>query len=409
MKDTIYKVYIVNIGNELLTGRTVNTNLTTLANKLLPIGYEITEAYIIPDTKEAIQETLKKVWRDNSIVIFTGGLGPTKDDITKTTLADFFQKELIYHEEIFEMIKDRFANRKMEMPEQNKIQAFIPKDFTPLLNTQGTAPGMYFHSEKRHLFSLPGVPFEMVHLFDTYVIDILKNISSDLKFYTKELNTYGIGESKTAELLENLVLEDGVNISWLPHLGRVDIRLSGQNLVGIEKTLKDIQKILGKYIWGNGYKHPIEPLHLELIKRNLTISTAESCTGGMLSSLLTKTQGASKYFMGSVVSYSNEIKINILAVSPETLIKYGAVSEETALEMLSGCKKLFNTDISCVITGIAGPDGGTEKKPVGTVYIGVDFQGKIRVEKCLFAGSREQIRQRAVEKAIFMVIEDIDN
>ncbi|MCL2064304.1 MAG: CinA family nicotinamide mononucleotide deamidase-related protein [Candidatus Cloacimonetes bacterium] len=403
----INKIFIINIGNELLTGRITNTNLTTLGQKLLSLGFEITEAYVIPDVKDAIFETLNKVWLDSALIIVTGGLGPTKDDITRTTLGEFFKKEMIFYEDINEDIRESFRKRNSEMPEINRVQAYIPQDFMPLKNKHGTAPGMYYKCDNRHLISLPGVPFEMEHLFEEYVVDILEANKPEMEFWVYDINTYGIGESAAAEIIENISLAENVKLAWLPHLGRVDLRLMGCNKEGIMKALGYIEEKLSNYIWGKNEKNPIDKLHQELINRQMTIATVESCTGGMLSSLLTTKSGSSKYMMGSVVCYSNDVKINTLGVLSETINKYGAVSLEVAHEMLEGCKKMFNTDICCAITGIAGPEGGSKEKPVGTVYIGVSILNKKRVEKCYFIGNREQIRQKAVDKAVFMVLEEI--
>ena len=402
-----YKIVVINIGNELLNGRTTNTNLTTIGEKLLYLSTQITEAYIISDDHETIVNTLKRVWQKNTIVIITGGLGPTNDDITKTALASFFEKEMVFHEIILEDIKNHFNKRNIDMPEINNIQAMIPDGFLPLRNFVGTAPGMYYKNANRHLFSLPGVPYEMEHLFDFYVTNMLQRIIPKDDFTIFEINTHGISESLLAEKLADLDLDENVNIAWLPHLGRVDIRLYGTNINGIAKASGNIHINLKDYIWGVNQKSPTEALHSDLLKykKIRTLSVAESCTGGGFSSFLTSLPGASKYFLGAIVSYSNDAKQDLLSVTPDVLRKYGSVSQEVVCQMIEGCEKRFNSDIVCAITGIAGPDGGSKTKPVGTVFIAVKYKKMINVEKYHFTGSRNQIQQRAIDSCAFMILQ----
>ena len=460
-------VHIINIGDELLSGRTVNTNLITIANKLFTIGLTLSKAHIIPDTKEAIIETLRSVWQitnpqsqitEELLVIITGGLGPTKDDITKQAIADFFEKELIFDEEIFEKIKQRFQRRNTTMPEINKIQAYIPKDFIPLQNDHGTAPGMFYTEGNKYLYSLPGVPKEMEAMLDLYIIS--KNPLSIIHYPLSisknplsiiDLHTHNISESAAAQLVDHLVPPENVSIGYYAQHGRTDIRISGTNTAGIQQIYNDIYNILKDYIWGVNQKSPIHALHHMLMENGkwkmendipslqgtkqcpplqggvggddlnsqkilidhypfsilhspFSISTAESCTGGLLSSMLTSLPGSSIYYKGSVIAYSNEVKIKTLGVSPHILEEFGAVSSETALAMLQGCKELFNTNIVCAITGIAGPDGGTDEKPVGTVFVGINVLGEVLIEKCHFYGNRDEIRIRAAEKAALMVL-----
>ena len=404
MNKGFNRVVAINVGNEILSGKTVNTNLTFLGSRLFTLGVGISEALAIPDTREAIQNTLEYVWKDATLVICTGGLGPTADDITKNTIAEFFNKKLIFHERIYLEIKRRFALRNMEMPETNKVQAYIPEGFVDLENDFGTAPGLFFEEGNKCLFCLPGVPFEMEHLFDKYIVRFLKDKLLCADYYCKDLNTHGISESKIAELMKDVVAPDGVHIAWLPKPGRVDIRVYGRNMEGAEKLLNEINDLLTDKIWATDEKSPFDLLHRILIDNKLTVSTAESCTSGMIATMLSKKSGASQYFKGSIISYANEIKTELLSVSHETLDKYGAVSEETVREMLLGCEKSFKSDIVCAVSGIAGPNGGSPDKPVGTVYVGTKYKDNIFVERCLFTGNRDIIKLKATEWVAFNIL-----
>ena len=429
MKNRRNNFYVVNIGNELLNGKALNTNLAYLGKRLQEFGFEIKKAFIIPDNSATIQKTLRKIWKEHSVVFITGGLGPTRDDITRMSVAEFFQRELEYNEFIYENIKQKFEAKNIKMPEINKIQAFFPKGFDILYNHLGTAHGLYFSEGKKHLFCLPGVPFELEYIFKHSIIAYLKQWNRFITYDYVDIHTFGISESKAAEMLDQQVLEKGVNIAWLPQIGRVDIRLFGNNIRGVHKALKEVCDTLRENIWGINEVSPANALHDELLQskrniynlnifpalqnnnknRKLTLSVVESCTGGMLSSALTKIPGSSKYFIGALVAYANDVKSNLLDISPDILKKQGAVSKKTLIAMLNGCEKLFNTDIVCAISGVAGPEGGTKKKPVGTVYIGVKLLGNIFVERCFFDGNRERIRHKAFEKTIFMILKMIQS
>jgi len=398
------KIFVINIGNELLIGKTLNTNLVYIGNKLFQLGLEISEAITIPDEPVAIQGTLRRLWQENVLLIFTGGLGPTQDDLTKNTISEFFGKKLIFHADIFVMIKERFALLQRAMPEINRVQAFVPEGFTALSNTQGSAPGLTYLEGNKALFCLPGVPFEMEHLFQTYIEPYIHNQGVSRPFFCYDVNTYHISESKIAEILADLLPEEGVQMAWLPKIGRVDVRIYGKNLVGCSSIVKKTTQLLQGYIWGNNESSPVNLLHRIIQEKKLTISTAESCTGGMLSAMFTKNAGSSTYFKGSIITYSNEMKKSHLGVNENTLNRFGAVSVETVKEMLHGCSMQLSTDLTLAVSGIAGPGGGTAEKPVGTVIIGVRCN-KIEIyEKFFFVGTRENIRLRTCDEAFFMVL-----
>ncbi|MCK9330637.1 MAG: CinA family nicotinamide mononucleotide deamidase-related protein [Candidatus Cloacimonetes bacterium] len=403
MISSINYVTIINIGNELLLGKTVNTNLSWMANQLSMIGININKAVIIPDETDIIHQALYNAWEKSSLIIITGGLGPTKDDITKKAVADFFNKELIYNIDIENQIRQRFIERNIEMPESNKTQAYVPANFTALTNSLGTAPGLKYEEGEKSLYCFPGVPFEMKNLFLTYLKpDIIKKYKID-SFYCIDIQTYELPESQIADEMEQINFDD-INIAWLPQTGRVNIRLYGNNEKKIENAQQVITQKFHSNIWGINELSPQHKLHNIITKLKITLSTAESCTGGLIAKMITEIPGASSYFEGSAVVYSNKQKENLLQIEKTIIEQNGAVSQETLEAMLTGCQKLFNTNLVCAVTGIAGPEGGTADKPVGTVFIGIKFNDKLISQKCFFTGTRELIRFKTAEKAIFMMI-----
>ena len=413
-KDVICKtmkkisIAIVNIGNELLLGKTVNTNLTWLGNELACMGMEVSKAVLIPDEGADIRSTLAELVGKFSVIIFTGGLGPTKDDITKIEIADFFGKKLIYDESIWLDMQKKFTRRNRAIPENNKIQAYVPEDFVVMENSLGTAPGLYYKAEDLLLFAVPGVPYEMKHLFNEKIKPILLENYPTNGWFLKTLNTYGIGESATAELMDDINLPEDVHIAWLPQTGRVDFRVYGSNTEGCQLVYNEIESILQEWVWGENYLSLSAKVHEVLTLKKMRLACAESCTGGMVNKLLTDIPGSSVYLLGGVISYANEVKESLLGVSPDTLEQYGAVSEECAREMVLGLEAKFHADINVSVTGIAGPDGGTEEKPVGTVYVGLILNGELEVFKMRFTGSRDSVRLKATEFVYYQIIKSLE-
>lgn len=398
---------IITIGNEILLGKTINTNLAFIAKNLAFLGIDLIESKTVKDDKIAITSALKNLWERFDIVITTGGLGPTVDDITKRTIADFFEKELEFKEELWENVKHRFAKRKIEIPKINENQALLPQDFVALKNDFGTAAGLFYQENKKMFFSLPGVPIEMKNIFTEEIIPILKNNYNLKAISQTTIHTFDITESKLAEKLTDFQTGD-INLAFLPQTGRVDLRLYGSDFAEIARCKSKLQTLLSDYIIGFDKNSISEIFHEFMLKNNLTISAAESCTGGLLQKMLTDNSGSSKYFWGGVVSYSNDIKNRILNVRKSSLDNFGAVSKEVAEEMVAGLNAKFNTDISVSITGIAGPEGGTEEKPVGTVFVSFFIKGKIFTERYIFSGNREHIRQKTAEKVLVRTMHYIE-
>ncbi len=403
--EDFMKAALLSIGNELLLGKTINTNFAFIGKSLAKIGIYLDKEITIPDTEKAISESLDLLWKNYDLVLTTGGLGPTKDDITKKTIADFFGKALFFDYKVWENVQFLFLKKKRKMPNLNRNQALVPQDFVAIENKMGTAPGLAYHKDNKFLFMMPGVPKEMEYLMTEHILNILKKAFKLPKIDITTIHTKGIAESAIAELIDDIVVEEPVRLAFLPQTGRVDLRVYGTNPVKNNKVVEEIKERLHHKIWGENVSSPGELIHQKFLEEGFTLSLAESCTGGMVQEILTSFSGASKYFLGGIVSYSNQAKINLLKVQENTLNKYGAVSEETAIEMAQGVKKIFKSDFSASVTGIAGPDGGTFEKPVGTVFISVANNDKTMTKKFVFSGNRKRIRQMSAENVFFMLMD----
>ena len=399
---------IITIGNEILLGKTVNTNLSYLASQLALLGAPVAYNISIKDSASEIEAALAYCVNRFDVVISTGGLGPTADDITKASIASYFGVQQSFHEDIWQLVQSRFAFRGMQAPLINRNQALVPDGFTVLPNAEGTAPGLFYRHEKGCFFALAGVPVEMKHVFDEQISATLKREYPHLQsLIQKTIHTFGISESALAECLDLADLPREVSFAWLPQTGRVDLRLFGHDLALLGVWQKRVASQVSEYVWGFDEDSPAGVLASLLKERGLGISLAESCTGGLIMKMLSDEPGASEYLLGGVVSYANQIKKHILGVSEETLQKHGAVSEECALEMLDGIKRLTKTECAISVTGVAGPSGGSASKPVGTVYIGFSFLSASWVQRILLTGSRKMIRHKAAEMAILTMIKKI--
>ncbi len=371
------KAEIINIGDELLIGQVVNTNASWMAAQLDKSGISVVQITTIADDDKAIKDALNRAFKRAGIVLISGGLGPTKDDITKKTLAEYFNSKLIFHAPTFEQIKKIFAVRRFQVSEVNRQQAMIPEKCKPLLNKNGTAPGMWFEQDGKVAVSMPGVPFEMKAMMQEQVIPALIRYFKMEALVHKTVMTTGMPESILAGKIKTWEnnLPSHIRLAYLPQPGIVRLRLSGSGRdhkkleVEINKQVEKLKILLPEIIFGYDDISLEEVIGQLLLKNKKTVSTAESCTGGYIAHLITSIPGSSGYFEGSVVSYSNRIKSELLNVRPETLEKYGAVSREVVAEMAEGASKKLKTDYSLAVSGIAGPDGGTEEKPVGTVWL----------------------------------------
>lgn len=404
---------IIGIGTEILLGDIVNTNAQYLSKELASLGIDVYNQSVVGDNEKRLLETLENGFLKSDIIITTGGLGPTADDITKEVAAKFFNKELIFDKDSFDWIKFYLNTEEEFTLEINKKQAYIPKDSIKLHNNFGTAPGVIINENKKILIILPGPPREMKAMFNEYVVDYLKGLTEDV-LKSKVLRLFGISESVMAKKVEYL-MNNNSNPTIAPYAKESDTILritakasSEEECTEIIKPIeKEIKNILGEYIYGEDEDSLESVVSKLMINKKLSIGVAESCTGGMISSTLISYPGISEVFNEGVVTYSNEAKIRRLGVKEETLDKFGAVSFEVAKEMCEGIAKTSKSNIGVSTTGIAGPSGGTEEKPVGLVYIGVTINNKTIVEKHIFRGNRERIRKRATLTAINLLRKEI--
>lgn len=369
---------IVTIGDEILIGQIVDTNSALIARRLNSIGVRVAARYSVGDDAEAIRNALRYAIGRVRVLILTGGLGPTRDDITKKTLAEFFGCELVFNEDIYAQLERYFLARGRTVNEANRSQAYVPSCAVALHNLHGTAPGMRFEAEGTYIFSLPGVPYEMEAMLEK---DVLPFLQQNLNLPPIEHFTFctvGIPESELALKLRDweAVLPDWVKLAYLPSPGLVRLRLSARpGLENVRDALEALASqaadLLGPAVYAMTDSTMEETVHRLLTERKLTLALAESCTGGFIAHGLTALPGSSAYFLGSAVTYSNASKVRLLGV-PETLLaEHGAVSAPVAEAMARGARAAFGSDWALAATGIAGPDGGTAEKPVGTVYLGI--------------------------------------
>ena len=401
------KVCIINIGNELLLGQTINTNLSWLGIQLAELGLPITRSVTIQDVPIDIKHTLAEEWAANDVIIITGGLGPTDDDLTKDTIAEFFGKKLEFSLDVWQGVQALFDRRNITIPQINRSQAMVPEGFSALINSLGTAPGLYYSDGGKSLFALPGVPVEMKGLFNVYMKEILTKTYPANPIFIKTIHTWNISESALAEKLRELHPPENVNFAWLPQTGRVDLRIYGSNELGVKEFAETVSKHAQEWIWGFDHDKPQTLLQELMVENKYTLSVAESCTGGLVQEILTNVPGSSLYFKGGMVSYNNEMKEKALSVKPGTLNEFGAVSIETAGEMAKGIRNLTNSTFGIAVTGIAGPDGGSEEKPVGTVCFAISdisVQSQTITSHFVFNGDRLSIRWKAAEWIILSLI-----
>lgn len=387
---------IITIGDELLIGQTVDTNSAYMGAELSKAGFDVVRMTSIHDRRDDIIAALKDAAGKTEVVLITGGLGPTSDDITKQTLCEFFGTRLVMNSEVLRMIDEMIQRRNYPMNENNRRQAEVPESCTVIKNASGTAPGMWFEKDGTIFISMPGVPNEMKYLMKEHVMPELNKRFTSQVIIHKNIMTYGSFEAKLAETLSGFEsgLPDNIKLAYLPSSGIIKLRLTGtgSNKDVLEKLITEQTDILYKTIPELIYSDNEESLEMvtgRLLKaKNMTVTTAESCTGGEIAHLITTVPGSSLWYKGSVIAYANQVKTEILNV-PEKLIElHGAVSEEVVRQMAIGIRNKMKSDFSVATSGIAGPDGGTETKPVGTLWIAVASEKGIVTEKRLFGNDR---------------------
>ncbi len=404
------KASIVSIGNELLSGQTVDTNTTYLSSELLSIGIPVVNSYTVGDDMDAIVRAFNLASADADIVLATGGLGPTGDDLTRQGLANFLGVELQLQTGLLDRIQNFFTKRNLQMSEKNKIQAYIPAGAKALANPLGTAPGIIAEVKGKLLISLPGVPSEMKQMFAESVLPELQRFAGTQAVVVRKLKCFGTGESNIAELLGPLMQrERNPLIDCTAKYGIITLTITAtakdkdEAHQMAEESEKSLRNKLGELVYGTEEQALAEVVGEKLARQKMTIAVAESCTGGTLAKLLTDIPGASGYFTHGWVTYSNTAKTGELGVPSDLIEKYGAVSEQVAQAMAQGARKKARTDFSIGITGIAGPAGQTEQKPVGLVYISIDSDNGWDTKRCLFSGDRRFIRLRAAQTALNML------
>lgn len=389
---------IITIGDELLIGQVIDTNSAWMGQELNKIGVSVIRRIAVGDEKKEIIAALNEARAISELVLITGGLGPTKDDITKHTLCEYFDSKLVFNEEIYAMVKVFFDRLNRPMPESNRGQAEVPDNCIPVKNFNGTAPGMWFDIDGKVYVSMPGVPWEMKHMMTDSILPRIKERFKTPFIQHKTILTQGIGESLLAEKISDIeeAFPEGFKLAYLPYLSSVRLRITarGENkeylLQTIDQLSTRLHERIGDFIWGYDTDVLEEVVGKILLQQQATVCTAESCTGGMIAWKITSVAGASDYFKGSIVSYSNEAKKDLLGVKESTLNQYGAVSEETVREMAIGAMERFHATYSVAVSGIAGPSGGSTEKPVGTVWIAVAKNEKVIAKKFLFPGNRER-------------------
>ena len=388
---------VVTIGDEILYGQITDTNTQWMSTELDKIGVKTVRKSSVGDQEDKILQILAEAESRADIVLLTGGLGPTKDDITKKMLCKYFDDELVINEDALAFITDFFVKRGRPMTELNRQQAAVPSRCTYLANKTGTAPGMWFERNGTVFVSMPGVPHEMKYLMSNEVIPRLKAFFETPIIYHKMIRTIGVGESFLAEKIENWEdnLPNHIKLAYLPSFGQVRLRLTAvgndeeQLKKDVDAEIEKVLPLIGSSVFGFDNDDLEVAIGKELKKQGLTVSAAESCTGGYISHMFTKVAGSSAYFMGSVVSYDNSVKINVLGVNAETIAQHGAVSEETVTQMAEGARKLMKTDFAIATSGIAGPDGGTPEKPVGTLWIACAMEGRTIAKKVQMTNQRD--------------------
>jgi nicotinamide-nucleotide amidase len=405
--EHVKKAALVSIGNELLNGQTIDTNAAYIAGRLRTISLPVVGVHSVPDEESAIERALTLAAGEADVVVTTGGLGPTDDDLTRQAFAKFLGVELVLRPDLLQKVKAFFDRRGIEMPARNSAQAYIPQGAAAIENEKGTAPGIRARKGGKRLFALPGVPAEMRHMLDTQVLSELRPLVSGQALAVRRLKCFGAGESTIAEMI-GAAMQRGRNplVNCTVHAGIISLEIVATAADPVEaqrmaeREERSLRAVLGKLVYGTDDQTLADVVGEGLVATGRTLAVAESCTGGLLAELITDIPGSSRYFTYGWVTYSNEAKCRELGVPPEMIDTYGAVSEQVAQAMAQGARRRAGTDYAIAITGIAGPGGGSEQKPVGLVYIAVDNRDGTDTSRYLFSFDRSSVRLRAAQTAL---------
>ena len=390
------KASIITIGDELLIGQTIDTNSAWIGAEMSSLGFDVHKITSIHDRREDILTAMQEAAGKSDVVLITGGLGPTSDDITKQTLCEYINTRLVMNARVLEMIEAMMAHRKFAMNEYNRRQAEVPESCRILENHTGTAPGMWFEKDNTIFVSMPGVPHEMKHIMTVHVLPELKKRFTSQVIIHRNIMTFGTFEARLAEMLTGFeeALPGNIRLAYLPAAGVIKLRLTatGSRFDLLEKSVREqMEKLyiaIPEYIYAED-EESLEMVIGRLLKeRNATLCTAESCTGGEIAHMVTSVAGSSAYYRGSVVAYANDIKTSLLGVSASDIEKHGAVSREVVSSLATGALKLFNTDYALATSGIAGPDGGSDAKPVGTLWMAVASERGVVAVNQVFGNDR---------------------
>lgn len=415
MEQKINSAAIIAVGNEVLCGDVINTNAAYLAKELDNLGIKCTYMCVIPDEWEDISREIKFCADKAQLIMTVGGLGPTNDDITKQAVAETLGKEIYFDETEYNVMHEYFVKRGLPETENNKRQCYIPQGAKTLPNKNGTAPGIYLEDNGKVYVMLPGPPYELIPMFENYVKEKLISDTQRV-FAEKYYMLTGLGEAYAEQQIrDNIVCDNGYTLNTYVDDGCIRLKATAiaenaddaQDIIALKD--REVKALFKDLIFSEKNESLVENVGRRLLEKHLSISTAESCTGGLLAGKLTSVSGISEVFIGGGVTYANEAKMKMLGVKKETLDAYGAVSEETAREMAEGIASYYKTDIGVGITGIAGPGGGSEDKPVGLVYIGIYFKGECEVIRNVYAGNRERVRARTVSDALNLVCRYLQN
>ena len=407
-------VEIIAVGTEILLGNIVNTNAAYLAEKCAGLGLSCYHQDVVGDNEERLMETIRLALTRADIILLSGGLGPTQDDLTKEAAAKVMGKELYLHEPSREAIRQFFAERNLEITENNWKQAMVPEGAVVVENPGGTAPGIIIAENGKHVVLMPGPPGELIPMFEKSIMPYLAGLTSGV-IYSQTVKICGVGESKAESMVEDLVsAQNNPTIATYAKTGEVHLRVTAtapdekEAKKLVKPMVKELKGRFGNHVYTTDSEVTLEKAVVDLLAANkLTACTVESCTGGMLSARLINVPGVSEVFKSGYVTYSNKSKRKLLGIKKNNLMKHGAVSEQIAREMAKTAAVLARTDVSVSTTGIAGPDGGTPEKPVGLVYIASNVCGRTTVKECRFHGSREKIRESTVSAALSLMRECI--
>lgn len=415
MELTIKTAAIIAVGDEVLCGDVINTNAAYLAKELDNLGIKCVHMSVIPDEWDDISHEIEFCSKKADFVVTVGGLGPTNDDITKQAVASALGLEMYFDEHEYEIMHELFMKRGFSETENNKRQCYLPIGSSAIPNKNGTAPGVYLEYNKKIYAMLPGPPYELIPMFEDYLKDKILSYSKRV-FSEKYYMLSGMGESMVEQKIrDNIVCEEGYTLNTYVDDGCIRLKATAttQNSDDAQRLIemkdKEVKELFGELIFSEEKESLAECVGRLLLEKDVTIATAESCTGGLLAGKLTGLAGISKVFIGGGVTYANEAKMKMLGVKKQTLEKYGAVSKQTAEEMARGIAQYYNTDIGIGITGIAGPGGASSEKPVGLVYIGICFKGECEVIKNIHNGNRERVRARSVSEALNLIRRYLQN